>query len=140
MAEVIGLASAILSLVVIAFDTSKSLYETISSYRSQQKAVKDVLADLKALLTVLGVIRDYVQDRPQGLSLNCLQTPVESCLSICKEMGDMLGKCSTHSQDGKNSIRDWLRMQYHGKTLDEMKKRLDSYKATLSIAFHTIKV
>jgi len=55
-------------------------------------------------------------------------------------MGTMLDQCTTHSRDGQNSIRDWLKQQYRAKTLDEMKQRLDSYKSTLSIAFHAVEM
>jgi len=41
-------------------------------------------------MIVLGVVRDYTKARPQDSKLSCLETPVESCLTICQEMGTIL--------------------------------------------------
>jgi len=140
MAEAIALSAALLDLITLTFDTSKKLYDNILSYRNQQKAVKDVLNELEALMVVLNIVRDYTKAGPQDSKLSCLETPVKSCLTICQEMGTMLDQCTIHSRNGQNSIRDWLKQQYRAKTLDEMKQRLDSYKSTLSIAFHAVEM
>lgn len=36
------------------------------------------------------------------------------------------------------SARDWVRMQYKGKTIDGYKSKLESYKATIGIAFNLL--
>ena len=48
MAEAVGLASGLLTLVVFTFDASKSLYEALSSLKSQRQTIKDILVDLEA--------------------------------------------------------------------------------------------
>jgi hypothetical protein len=138
MAEAIGLASGILTLVIFTYDTSKSVYDIVSSFQSQREVIQDVQADLSSLLAVLTSIRDQAQ-RPSGLErLEPLRQPLSSCATSCKEMHEMLDACTTHSTDGRNSVRDWLKMQYHEKSFEDMKVRLASYKSTLSIAFNSI--
>jgi hypothetical protein len=53
----IGEASSILALTMFAFESSKSLYEAVSNFKSQRKTVQDVQTDLGSLITVLDLIR-----------------------------------------------------------------------------------
>jgi hypothetical protein len=138
MAEAVGLASGLLTLVVFALDASKSLYEAISSFKSQRKMIKDVLADLEALVTVLATIRERAQHTQEVMKLEPLRRPLECCATTCQEMREMLDACMSHSKDGQASVRDWLKMQYREKSFDDMKNRLSSYKTTLVIAFQSI--
>lgn len=130
--------AAILSLIVFAYDTSKSLYETVSSFKSQRKTVKDLQADLSSLVSTLDVIRGLAQGNQQLPRLEPLQQPLECCLTTCQEMREMLDVCTKHNQEERNSVRDWLSMQFHGKSLEDMKQRLASYKSTLSITLQSI--
>ena len=138
MAEAVGFASALLALIEFAFKTSKSLYETISSFRSQRQTIKETLADLNALITVLTTIRERAQQPTEAAKLEPLRQPVDCCAQTCKEMRGMLDACTRHSSDGQASVRDWLKMQYREKSFDAMKKRLSSYKTTLVVAFQAI--
>jgi hypothetical protein len=61
MAEAVGLASGLLSLTIFAYNTSKSLYEAVSSFKSQRKTIRDVQSDLCSLVTVLETIREQAQ-------------------------------------------------------------------------------
>ena len=140
MAEAVGLASGILTLVVFAFDASKSLYEAISSFKNQRQTIKDVLADLHALITVLTTIRERAQRPTEVAKLEPLRQPLTSCATTCKEMREMLDACTAHSKDGQASVRDWLKMRYREKSFDDMKNRLSSYKTTLVIAFQSINI
>jgi len=138
MDEGIGVASGLLALVIFAYSTSKSLYEAVSSFKSQRKAIKDVLADLEALVTVLDKIREQAQ-RPRRLErLEPLRNSVDCCTTTCQEMREMLDACTAHSKDGQASVRDWLSMQYHEKSFEDIKKRLSSYKSTLCISFSVV--
>ena len=138
MAEAVGLASSLLALTIFAYDTSKSLYEAVSSFKSQRKTIKDVEDDLLSLVTVLGSIREQAQCAQEVEILEPLRQPLNCCATVCGEMREMLDACTTHSKEGRDSVRDWLKMQYRGKSFEDMKQRLASYKSTLSIAFESI--
>lgn len=140
MAEAVGLASALLTLVILAYNTSKSLHEAISSFKSQRQAIKDVLADLGSLVAVLTTIREQAQHSQDVKALEPLREPLTSCAAICQEMRDALEACTTHAKDGHPSVRDWLKMRYREKGFDDMKNRLASYKSTLIIAFQLINI
>lgn len=138
MAEAVGFASALLTLTLSAYDTSKSLYEAVSSFKSQRKTIKDLQTDLGSLVAVLGSIRTQLEISQEVERLGPLREPLECCLTTCQKMRDMLDACTKHSAEGRDSVRDWLSMRYHGKSFEEMKQRLASYKSTLSITFGSI--
>jgi len=138
MAEAVGLASGLLTLTIFAYDTSKSLYEAVSSFKSQRKTIKDVLADLDSLVTVLENINKQAQRSQEVERLEPLREPLNCCTTTCHEMHEMLDACTTHSKEGRDSVRDWLNMRYHEKSFEDMKKRLASFKSTLSIVFESI--
>lgn len=138
MAEAVGFVSALLSLTILAYDTSKSLYEVVSSFRSQRKAIKDLQIELSSLVTILRSIRTHAEDSEEVRKLEPLRQPLEYCSTICQEMHGMLEACTKHAAQGRDSVRDWLNMRYHEKSFEDMKQRLASYKSTLSIAFESI--
>lgn len=136
MAEVVGLASGLLTLTTAAYQTSKALHEAISSFRSQRKAIKDFETDLRSLVAVLDQIRGRVQVAHDDVRLEALRLPTYYCMQTCQEMREMIDACTTHTIDAQRSVQDWLKMQIRGKSYEEMKQRLSSYKSTLSIAFN----
>lgn len=138
MAEGIGLASGLLTLAVFACSASKSLYEAISSFKSQRQSIKDVLADLDALVTVLTTICERAQHPAESEKLELLQRPLECCATTCQEMHEMLDSCTARSRYGQASVRDWLKMQYRERSFDDMKDRLSSYKTTLIVTFQSM--
>ncbi|KAM3070113.1 hypothetical protein ACMFMG_003853 [Clarireedia jacksonii] len=140
MAEAVGLASSLLTLIIFAYDTSKSLYEAISSFKSQRQAIKDVLADLDSLVAVLTATREQAQRSQDIKTLEPLREPLTCCVKTCQEIREALDVCTTHSKDGHASVRDWLKMRYREKSFDDMKNRLASYKSTLIIAFQLINI
>lgn len=140
MAEAVGLASGLLTLTMAVYKTSKSLYEAVSSLQSQRKTIKDIEADLKSLVTVLEKVHEQIQSSQNIKRLEPLRQPLDCCMTVCKEMHQMLDACTIHRTDGRNSVRDWLSIRYHEKSFEDIKQRLLSYKSTLSIAFDSIVV
>ena len=138
MAEAIGVTSGILTLVVVAYNTSKSLYDAVSSFKNQRKIIQDIQSDLSALTAVLTLIREQVRASPDSTKFEPLQQPLQCCRTTCQEMLDMLNQCRKHATDNHDSVRDWLALQYRGTNLDVLKQRLASYKSTLSITFAVI--
>ena len=138
MAEAVGLSSGLLTLIIFAYNTSKSLYEAVSSFKSKRRTIQDILADLDSHVNLLEKIREQAQNSEEIEKFEPLREPLNCCAITCREMLEMLDACTTHSQDGRASVRDWLNMRYHEKCFEDMKKRLASFKSTLSIAFESI--
>lgn len=142
--EALALATSLLALTAAAYKTSKSLYEAVSSFQSQREIIKAIQADVNSLNTVLVKTDGQIQSSQKMQNLQeikrfeLLQQPLKCCVATCQEMRESLDACTTHGRDGQQSVRDWLKMRYHGKSLDDIKQRLATHKSTLSIAFDSI--
>ncbi|KAJ5235401.1 uncharacterized protein N7469_004569 [Penicillium citrinum] len=133
MAEPIGLASGILTLATFALQCSVSLYETVDSYRSHPKRVRDLLGELGALSDVLNGLVDLVQSK-SGVDLSVLDLPLLRCGNVCKEFQQEVLDCASRSNSSRTSFRDWARLTYMGNNIDDFRDLLAGYKATINIA------
>ena len=133
MAEPISLASGLLALSTFAFQCSVSLYETVNSFRSHPKRVRELLEELEALNGVLGPLAD-IANTTSDIDLSALALPLLRCGSACKEFQQEIIKCSARSDDNRTSFRDWARLKYLGHDINEFRLLLAGYKATISIA------
>lgn len=134
----IGEAASILAFVLLAVDISKKVYSSVESFKSQRREVRDIQGELSTLTSVLQAISQQIPDPPADRRFEPLRQPVQCCKTICEEMQAMLDECSKHTKDSRDSVRDWLKMQYRGKGFNDMKQRLAAYKSTLSITFDSI--
>ncbi|CAI7626004.1 unnamed protein product [Penicillium pancosmium] len=133
MAESIGLASGILTLATFAFQCSISLYETVDSFRSHPKRVRDLLDELEALSAVLAPLVDLVKSN-SGVDLSFLDLPLLRCGNVCKEFQQEVLQCASRSNSSRTSFRDWARLTYMGDNIDDFRDLLAGYKATINIA------
>ncbi|OJJ43209.1 hypothetical protein ASPZODRAFT_169523 [Penicilliopsis zonata CBS 506.65] len=138
MAEALGTASAVLGLAILVYDSSHTLHDAISSFKSQRKTIKDLRSDLVSLDALLVTIKNHAERSEDPKRLEPLRQPLDCCLHACQEMHEKLKTSTRYSTNGHNSLRDWLQMQYQGKNFEQMKQRIASYKATLSISFSCI--
>lgn len=133
MVEPIGLASGLLTLATFAFQSSVSLYETVSSFRSHPKRVRELLGELEALSDVLAPLVDLIKSNADA-DLSALDLPLLRCGNICKEFQQELLRCVSRSNSNRTSFRDWARMTYMGDGIDDFRDLLAGYKATINIA------
>lgn len=133
MAEPIGLASGILTLATFAFRCSVSLYETVESFRSHPKRVRDLLGELEALSGVLAPLVDLVKST-SDVDLSALDRPLLRCGNACKEFQQEILLCLSRSNSNRTSFRDWARLTYMGDNIDDFRDLLAGYKATINIA------
>jgi hypothetical protein len=133
MTEPVGLASGILALASFAFRCSVSLYETVDSFRSHPKRVRDLLGELEALSAVLAPLVDLVQSTSE-VDLSVLDLPLLRCGNACKEFQQELLRCASRSDSNRTSFRGWARLTYMGDNIDDFRDLLAGYKATINIA------
>ncbi|KAJ5461054.1 uncharacterized protein N7458_002606 [Penicillium daleae] len=133
MAESVGLASGILALATFAFQSSVSLYETVNSFRSHPKRVRDLLGELEALSDVLAPLVDLIKSNYDA-DLSVLEMPLLRCGNVCKEFQQVLLRCVSRSNSNRTSFRDWARITYMGDDIKDFRDLLAGYKATINIA------
>ncbi|KAF4179090.1 hypothetical protein CNMCM7927_002145 [Aspergillus lentulus] len=133
MAEPIGLASGILTLATFAFQSSVSLYETVNSFRSHPKRVRDLLGELEALSAVLAPLIDLMKSNSDA-DLSVLELPLFRWGNVCKEFQQEVLRCMSRSDGNRTSFRDWARLRYMGDDIDDFRDLLAGYKPTINIA------
>ncbi|KAI9927469.1 hypothetical protein ASPWEDRAFT_44821 [Aspergillus wentii DTO 134E9] len=133
MAEPIGIASGVLALASFAFQSSITLYETVQSFRSHQKRVRDLLDELEALSGVLGPLAETIQ-ATTDVNLSVLDLPLLRCGNACNEFREELIKCSSRSGGSRTSFRDWAKLRYMGDDIDGFRRVLAQYQLTINIA------
>ena len=133
MAEPVSLASGLLALATFAFHSSITLYNTIQSFQSHPKRVRDLTEELEALSGVLSALNETVS-ATTDVDLSILDLPLLRCGNACKEFGQELLKCLTRSAGNRTSFRDWAKLKYMGDDVDGFRRLLAGYKLTISIA------
>lgn len=133
MAEAIGVASGLVALSTFAFDASITLYQTVRSFQSHPKHVRELLDELQALTEVLAPVTDTVS-ATTDVDLSALEFPLLRCGTACKEFEQEIRKCLPQSEGGRMSLRGWARLRYKGDDINGFRESLSGYKLTISIA------
>ncbi|RYO79387.1 hypothetical protein DL766_000125 [Monosporascus sp. MC13-8B] len=133
MAEAIGLSSGLVALVAFALKSSTLLYDTVQSYRSHPKNVRDLQEELQTLNGVLRALSETVE-QSKDIDFTALKLPLLRCGNACKEFDEVIAKCTSRSGGSKTSFRDWAKLKYMGDGIDEFRRMLTGYKSTINIA------
>lgn len=137
MAETLGIASSVIALVGFASKSSTVLYTTIRDFQSQDKnarALKTELADLRGVLQSLAETVENHGD----LNFDALKLPLLHCGKTCEEYGELITRCTKHSNESRPSFRNWISQQYLKGDITDFKDMLAGYKATISIALANV--
>lgn len=138
MADPVSAASGILTLVVFAFQSSKCLYEAVSSFQSSQRAVRDLKEELGALNEVLESLQQTAANT--DVDFTSLKLPLRRCGRACEDFKVVIDKCTEHSGGSRTSFRDWAKLRYMGDDITGFKNVLASYKSTIIIALGDVNV
>ncbi|TQB67497.1 hypothetical protein MPDQ_005479, partial [Monascus purpureus] len=133
MAEPIGMASGLLALATFALQSGIALYETVKSFHSHPKRVRDLIEELEALCGVLAPLTDLVNSTAD-VDLSAPELPLLRCGNACKEFEEELIKCSSRSGGNRTSFRDWAKLRYMSDDIDGFRRLLAGYKSTINIA------
>ncbi|KAK3347292.1 hypothetical protein B0T25DRAFT_554102 [Lasiosphaeria hispida] len=133
MADPISLSSGVVALMTFTLQSSVVLYKAIDSYRSHPKNVRDLKDELEALAGVLQALSETAEKHKE-IDLTALKLPLLRCGKACHEFEEALAKCSSRSGGLKTSFRDWAKLKYMGDGIDEFRRMLAGYKATIVIA------
>jgi hypothetical protein len=132
MADPISLTSGLLTLVVFAFQSGKTLYQAFESIQNSPRTVRELRDELKALNDVLSSLEETVKQTETKLS--ALELPLLSCGKACEEFALVVAKCTTHSDGSRRSFRDWAKLNYMGKDIAQFRNLIAGYKSTIMIA------
>lgn len=133
MAEAIGIASGVAALATLAFQSSKALYQTISSFQSHQQTVLDLLEENGALNVVLDSLSKTINSSTR-LNLTALEFPLQRCGEACREFGEEIDKLTTLSGGKRAKFLSWAKLRYMGEDVDGFRRLLSGYKDMISVA------
>ena len=132
MAEVIGLASGLLTLVTFGLKSSASLYQAINDFKSHQRNVRELRDEIEALRQVLASLQQAILDNKADF--DPLKLPLLRCGTACKDFEMVIVKATERSHGPRTSFRDWAKLRYMGDDINGFKITLESYKSTIMIA------
>jgi hypothetical protein len=132
MADPISTASGVLALAVFAFQSSRVLYQTVTSFQSNQRTIRQLKEELEALNGALVALQETATNADIDLAM--LRLPLLRCGKACEDFEALIGKCTAHSRGPKTSFRDWAKLRYMGDDIDGFKNMLAGYKSTIMIA------
>lgn len=132
MADPLSLASSLVALAGFAFQTSKSLYQVIDSFKSSKRAIRELREELEALDHALEALQQVAADNETALA--ALKLPLLRCAKICREFEDVINQFFARSDQQHTSFRDWAKLSYMGSDITHLKTTIAGYKATIGIA------
>ncbi|KAG0644999.1 hypothetical protein D0Z07_9215 [Hyphodiscus hymeniophilus] len=132
MADPLSTASGVLALAVFAFQSSRVLYQTVASFQSNQRTVRQLKEELEALNGALGALQETATNAEVDLAM--LRLPLLRCGKACEDFDALIAKCTARSGGPKTSFRDWAKLRYMEDDIDGFKNMLAGYKSTIMIA------
>lgn len=140
MADAVGLASAIVSLVTTAYSSCQKLYTTFDGVRNAPKHIATISNDLEDFYLVLGTFQALLDDEEfstgivQHAQSGNLCNVLKDCLLVFKEFNTII---SEYQAQNKNSaIGTWQRLKWKFKESEvkDLRRDLMGCKATLNVA------
>jgi hypothetical protein len=129
--QILSLASSLVALAGFAFQTSKSLYQVIDSFKISKRAIRE-REELEALDHALEALQQVAADNETALA--ALKLPLLSCAKIRREFEDVINQFFARSDQQRTSFRDWAKLSYMGSDITHLKASIAGYKATIGIA------
>jgi TolA-binding protein len=136
MGDPLSIASGVLTLSIFAFNSSVSLYQSVKSFQSNKKEIRELREELEALNNVIQSLQQFASKNKDQFKTLCL--PLLRCGQACKDFEEVIVNCTKHSSGSKTSFRDWAKLQYLGSDIVGFKDMLAGYKATIGIAIGDI--
>ena len=137
MAEAISEASGLLALATFAFQSSITLYNTLQSFQSQSKRVRDLIEELGALSRVQGQLIETLGATIDE-AVSTLDLALLRCGNSCKDFEQEIIECSSQPGVSRTAFRDWATLRYRSEDIDGFRQLLAGYKLTIIIALiHT---
>ncbi|KAH0497915.1 hypothetical protein TgHK011_005197 [Trichoderma gracile] len=133
------ITSGVFHILTGALESSKSLHETVQSFRNHERTIRELRSELESLIHVLESLRNIVASDENDPVVSMLKNPVLRCHQICQEFNAVILKCTRHSSGGsRTSFRDWTRIRYMGGDVRDFKDMLAGYKATIAVALGSL--
>jgi hypothetical protein len=144
MADPLSVTAGVIAVAGLAYSSSKALYELISTIRDAPQEFQDLNQYIEALSQILKALKTNLDGRGARLSesqIACLQDArptLEGCDLACKEFKTKIERLATHSQDGRRSFRDSVKLNFQNKSIADFRTRVANWKESLALALDVV--
>lgn len=134
MTEFLNLVFELLTLTTFVFQCNISFYETIKSFRFHQQRVRDFVKEFNVLKTILNSLIEIV-NAFFDIDFFAFKISLFKYDNVCQDFEKEIITCSSRFNDNRTNFRDWIKLKYMKKDIDEFKRSLIEYKLIVNIAF-----
>jgi hypothetical protein len=118
--------------VLSALKSSTLLYQTVDSYHSHFRKVRDLKDELDAVALVLQTLSMTVE-KGKDAHFTTLKLPLLRCGNACKQFQDVITKYISRPSGSQTSFSDWENLRYMGDGIDKFREMLAGYKSIMNI-------
>lgn len=139
MTDPLSVTAGIIAVAGVAYSSSKALYELISTIQDAPQVFQGLHQYLEALSQILEALKTDLDGRGTRLSksqIACLQRArptLEGCDLACKDFKTKMEELTTHSQDGRRSFRDSIKLRFQNKSIVDFRTRLAGWNKSLAL-------
>ncbi|KAJ3499709.1 hypothetical protein NLG97_g104 [Lecanicillium saksenae] len=133
----LSISASVLAIVTAGVQSARSLKEAIQRYKTRDKTLLRLLAEVKDVENILYSLAQLLQatnQRPPAAAetslTELLSAPIERCTRLCADFESAMGRFSGKST---TSFIDWARMEFMRGDINQFMDTLAGYKATISV-------
>ncbi|KAK1990047.1 hypothetical protein LX36DRAFT_648413 [Colletotrichum falcatum] len=110
-----------------------ALHSAIRGFGDQNKDVRALKAEISGLRHSLNSLKRTIETHA-SLDFGALQQPLQLCGTVCEDYGQIIARCTGHSDDAtRPSVQGWMTQTYlQGE--NDFRAMLAAYKSTINIA------
>jgi hypothetical protein len=144
MMDPLSITASVVAVAGLAYSSSKVLYDLISTIRDAPLVFQDLNQDVTTLSHILDALRTNLSDRnatrgeAQLAYLAATEQTLLGCDLACRAFKDKVDSLTVRSKDGKRSFRDGLKLKFQGKSIEDFRIKIISWKASLALALDLI--
>ena len=144
MTDPLSVSAGVIAVAGLAYSSSKALYELISTIRDAPQVFQNLNQYIAALSQTLNALKTNVDGRGAKLSVSQIaylqevKPTLEGCDLACKDFKTKIERLTVHSQDGRRSFRDGIKLNFQNKSIADFQMRLVGWKESLALALDIV--
>jgi hypothetical protein len=132
MADPLSVAASLVALATLAFQSSISLCQSVDSFKSSKRVIRELREELEALAHTLEDLQKVAVENETTLA--ALKLPLLRCAKICRDFESVVRRVFPKMDQQGRAFRDWAKLNYLGNDITDVKNSLAGYKLTICIA------
>ena len=140
MADAIGLASGVLTLVTSAFTSCQTVYKLLKDFIDAPSHIRSLTKDLEDFFQILGTLQALLEDEETAPGVvrptvtNNLQSVLDNCILVFNDLSVIVQEFKERWHTERT--KDWIHLKwsFKHKSIEELSNTLAAHKITLNLA------